>query len=114
MALVKDFKRFSMERNSIHDEIEAKYAIFERDGRKFVQIDTFGRDDRQIPGKKSQTIQLDSAMPKRFLKFFEKNFASTEGSPNPFTMAGLDPATQCDRVSGHTRFAALSETSLAR
>ncbi len=48
-----------MERNSIHDKIDAKYAVFERDGRKFIQIDTFGRDSREIPGKKSQTIQLD-------------------------------------------------------
>jgi hypothetical protein len=25
----------------------------------FIQIDTYGREDREIPGKKSQTIQLD-------------------------------------------------------
>jgi hypothetical protein len=48
-----------MEQNSIHDEVEASYSAFERDGRVFVQIDTYGREDRQIPGKKSQTIQLD-------------------------------------------------------
>jgi len=48
-----------MERNSVHDEIDAKYAVFECDGRVFVQIDTFGRDTRDMPGKKSQTIQLD-------------------------------------------------------
>jgi hypothetical protein len=48
-----------MDRNSIHDEIEASYTAFERDGRVFIQIDSYGRDERQIPGKKSQTIQFD-------------------------------------------------------
>jgi hypothetical protein len=33
--------------------------VFENDGRVFVQIDSYGRDERAIPGKKSQTIQLD-------------------------------------------------------
>jgi hypothetical protein len=48
-----------MERNSLHDEIEATYTTFKRDGRVFIQIDSYGRDTREIPGKKSQTIQLD-------------------------------------------------------
>jgi hypothetical protein len=48
-----------MDRNSIHDEIDASYTVFENDGRVFVQIDSYGRDERAILGKKSQTIQFD-------------------------------------------------------
>jgi hypothetical protein len=48
-----------MERNSLHEEIEATYTTFERDGRVFIQIDSYGRETREMPGKKSQTIQLD-------------------------------------------------------
>ena len=59
MALIRSFIRKHMERNSLHDEIEATYTTFERDGRVFIQIDSYGRDTRQMPGKKSQTIQLD-------------------------------------------------------
>jgi hypothetical protein len=59
MALVRNFELSSMERNSLHDEISAKYAVFEKDGKVLLQIDTFGRLDREMPGKKSQTIQLD-------------------------------------------------------
>lgn len=59
MALIKQFKKSSMERNSVHDGIEAEYAVFEYDSKVFVQIDSFGRSSREIPGKKSQTIQLD-------------------------------------------------------
>jgi len=43
----------------VHDEINAKYMVFEGDGRKLIQIDTFGRGYRDNPGKQSQTIQLD-------------------------------------------------------
>jgi len=59
MAMIKNFKVGSLSRNSIHDGIDATYSVFERDGRSFVQIDTHGRESREIPGKKSQTIQLD-------------------------------------------------------
>lgn len=59
MALIRSFQRKHMERNSLHDEIEATYTAFERDGRVFIQIDSYGRDTREMPGKKSQTIQLD-------------------------------------------------------
>lgn len=59
MALIRDFTRKERNRGSLHDEIEATYATFERDGRVILQIDTYGRDTRQMPGKQSQTIQLD-------------------------------------------------------
>jgi hypothetical protein len=40
-----------MERNSLHEEMDATYTIFERDGRIVVRIDSSGSADRQIPGK---------------------------------------------------------------
>jgi len=48
-----------MERNSLHDEISATYTVFQFDDQVLLQIDTYGRPDREIPGKKSQSIQLD-------------------------------------------------------
>ena len=54
MALIRQFERKHMDRNSIRDEIQATYTAFERDGRIFVQIDSYGRDDREMPGKKSR------------------------------------------------------------
>jgi hypothetical protein len=32
MALIRSFNRKHVERNSLHDEIEATYTTFERDG----------------------------------------------------------------------------------
>ncbi len=59
MALIRSFTEKRMQRNSLHDQIEATYSVFERDGRVVVQIDSYGRKTRELPGKKSQTIQLD-------------------------------------------------------
>ena len=59
MALIRVFENRYMERNSLHREIPAYYTVFERDQAVFVQINTSGTDDRQNPGKTSQSIQLD-------------------------------------------------------
>lgn len=59
MALVRRFEHKRMERNSLHKEIAATYSAFGMDDKRIVQIDTYGSVDREIPGKKSQTIQLD-------------------------------------------------------
>jgi hypothetical protein len=80
MALIRHFDRKHMERNSIHDGISASYTVFERDGRRFIQIDSYGRDEREIPGKKSQTIQLDrdgAQQPYRILQN-EFNFGASK------------------------------------
>jgi len=60
MALIRNFTRKDRDRISLHDEIDATYTSFERDGRVLLQIDTYGRDTREMPGKQSQTIQLHS------------------------------------------------------
>lgn len=74
MALIRKFDQKSMDRNSIHDEIEASYTVFERDGRTFVQIDSYGRGDREIPGKKSQTIQLDETGAEQLYSILKSSF----------------------------------------
>lgn len=74
MALIRKFANKSMDRNSIHKEIEASYTVFENDGRVFVQIDSYGTDDRQIPGKKSQTIQLDKTGAENLYKILKSAF----------------------------------------
>lgn len=59
MALVRKFEEKRRERYSVHKEIDAYYSSFERDGQSLLQIDTYGSKDRQMPGKQSQTLQLD-------------------------------------------------------
>jgi len=59
MALIKSFEHKSIDRNSIHDGIDATYTTFERYGRKFIQVDSYGRAEREVAGKTRQTFQLD-------------------------------------------------------
>ena len=75
MALVRKFERLVTERTQLQDEVEAKYAVFERDGRGFVQINTYGRADRKLPGKLSQTIQLDREGAEALVAILKKAFA---------------------------------------
>ncbi|MBC8036035.1 MAG: methionyl-tRNA formyltransferase [Rhizobiales bacterium] len=63
-----------MSRNSLHDEIDATYSVFEKDGRILLQIDTFGRSTREIPGKKSQTLQLDKRGAENLYRILQKEF----------------------------------------
>ncbi len=48
-----------MNRFQLHDEVDAKVFVQEYDGRRLLQISTYGRDSRQFPGKLSQTFQID-------------------------------------------------------
>ena len=59
MALIRAFERKRMDRNSVHDEIKATYTVFRNEDKVLVQIDTYGRDTRDTPGNKSQSLQLD-------------------------------------------------------
>jgi hypothetical protein len=59
MARVTKLERGEMLRFQLHDEVDAKVFTQDYDGRKLLQISTYGRDSRQLPGKLSQTLQFD-------------------------------------------------------
>ena len=56
---IKTIERLHKERNTIHEKVYATYSTFDSYGEHYVQIDTYGRSDREQPGKISQSIQLD-------------------------------------------------------
>ena len=76
MARIKndDFQKISKERNSIHEIVEATYCVFEDDGQRYFQIDTYGRNARKIPGKVSQSLQFDQAMAKSLVHILIQEF----------------------------------------
>ena len=74
MALIRKFMRKDRDRVSLHDEIEATYTSFERDGHIILQIDTYGRNTRQVPGKQSQTIQLDQKGAEALYSILQREF----------------------------------------
>ena len=57
MALVKKLERMTKERNSVYAPVVCAYTVFSgSDGRRYLQLDTFGSRNRQIVGKVSQSI----------------------------------------------------------
>ena len=74
MALVRGFEPTQMDRNSLHEEVKATYSVFRWDDRVLLQIDTFGRPDRKIPGKKSQTIQIDHQAALQLYRILQEEF----------------------------------------
>jgi len=74
MAFIKGFQRKHMDRNSLHKEINATYTSFERDGRVLLQIDSYGTEERQVPGKKSQSIQIDKEGAVQLLHILKREF----------------------------------------
>ena len=56
---VKKMNRLEKQRNTVHDEVSATYTVFMKDDKRYFQIDTYGRAERDMPEKISQSIQLD-------------------------------------------------------
>ena len=63
-----------MDRFQLHDEVDAKIFFHEYDGRKLLQISTYGRNSRQEVGKLSQAIQLDELAAMELFSMLKKEF----------------------------------------
>lgn len=74
MALIEGFERGDLQRMQLHDAVDARYYVNEIDGRKLLQISTFGRPTRDLPGKVSQTIQLDQASGRELFDILKSTF----------------------------------------
>ncbi|MGO7984530.1 hypothetical protein [Rhizobium leguminosarum] len=74
MARITKFELAKMQRFQLHDPIDAKIFAHEYDGRKLIQISTYGRVSRQEPGKLSQTIQLDEEAAGELFQILRREF----------------------------------------
>ena len=61
-------KKIEKEKNAIHSKVTTTYSVFEEDSNRYIQIDTYGSNDRAIPGKISQSIQFDRESAKFLVK----------------------------------------------
>lgn len=79
MALIdkEHFNRMDKTRNSIHKPTVATYMVFEEDGSKYFQIDTYGTAERAIPDKVSQSIQLNKAMAEALIEILQRELSLT-------------------------------------
>ena len=71
---IDEIERVEKERNTIHEAVYTTYSVFEKDGNKYVQLDTYGKDGRDIPGKISQSIQFDEESARYIVDLLAKEF----------------------------------------
>ena len=55
---INNLMKVNKERNTIHDEVQATYTVFDNNGEKYLQIDTYGKAGRENPEKVSQSFQF--------------------------------------------------------
>lgn len=74
MALIKEFQSVPSESQRLHGPVTCGYRAFDVDGRRILQLDTYGSTERKIPDKTSQSIQLDADSARELLKIIEDAF----------------------------------------
>lgn len=67
-------KKIDKTRNMVHDKVFSTYTVFESSGEKYIQIDTYGRFEREMPEKVSQSLQFDKESAKFLVDLLIKEF----------------------------------------
>lgn len=66
--------KIEKQRNTIHEKAFTTYSVFEMNGEKYVQFDTYGKTDRENPEKISQSIQLTREVAEFVVRLLSKEF----------------------------------------
>ena len=74
MARIASFFETPTESTRVHDDVDCGYRMFSAQGERYVQLDTYGLAQRAIPGKVSQSIQLDRSAAEKLVKVFARAF----------------------------------------
>ena len=71
---LESIERIEKTRNMLHEKVHTTYTVFEKDGHKYLQFDTYGKDDRDNPEKISQSLQLDEETARFLVRLLIKEF----------------------------------------
>lgn len=74
MALIAKFESTSSDTQSIHGQVACGYRAFTADGRRILQLDTYGSAQRKITGKVSQSIQLEAEEAHQLIEIIRDSF----------------------------------------
>jgi hypothetical protein len=74
MSRITTLEKIEMDRNLKQGEVYATYCIFEKDGEKYFQIDTYGSENRENVGQPSQKIQFDRKFAKELVSLLISEF----------------------------------------
>lgn len=71
---INTIEKLEKSRNTLLDKVFATYTSFEMNGKHYLQIDTYGKSDREIPGKISQSFQFDESSARYFIELLHREF----------------------------------------
>jgi len=75
MAFVRALKRVTKERQAVHEETTCLSSIFvDEEGRRYIQLDTYGSKSRKMPDKVSQAVQFDEKSAGQLKQLIEEAF----------------------------------------
>jgi hypothetical protein len=75
MALVSMIELSHKDRQGVHRPTRCLYSlVIADDGRRFIQLDTYGSEEREHPEKISQSIQFDKAGALQLFKLLKQTF----------------------------------------
>lgn len=77
MALITKFEPMGASASGrVHGPVECGWAMFESGGTRYLQLDTYGSRTRAMPGKVSQSIQLDETGARELVRLLTQAFPS--------------------------------------
>jgi len=76
VSLEKDENRAIRSAHPTH--IPCKYIVGEFDGKRVLQLNTYGSSSREIPDKLSQTLQFDEAAALQLFRMLKSEFGFKE------------------------------------
>ena len=75
MAIVRRLDELALQIEAKHTETDGTYSVVkDRDGKKYLQIDTYGSSTRRIAGKKSQSIRFSREAIRQLRGIIMKHF----------------------------------------
>jgi hypothetical protein len=79
MALIDEFHAVTSDTQKLHGSVTCGYRAFTTDGKRILQLDTYGSTERKILNKISQSIQLDESSARELLAIIEEAFPGIRG-----------------------------------
>ena len=74
MALVARFEERPLTPPRLHSPVLCGYNAVDVQGTRVLQLETYGSDNREMPGKVSQVLQLDEAGARELKAIIERAF----------------------------------------
>ena len=71
---LESIRKIEKSRNTVHEKVYTTYTVFEMHGEKYIQLDTYGRIDRENPEKISQSFQIDQQTAYFLVKLLKESF----------------------------------------